>query len=91
MKRKNVKKTTKFQDELVGKDFEVKFEYETINGGVTGSMTATATKAGKTTYVTKSADGNGQSINGHFDAELVTTVIAELEAIVAENTPAVEG
>lgn len=90
MERKNVKTTAKHYDELVGKDFEVKFNYETINGVVMGGVTATATKAGKVTYITKSEDGNGQSINGHFDAELVTAVITELDAIIAENTPTVE-
>ncbi|WP_017258390.1 hypothetical protein [Pedobacter arcticus] len=91
-KRTNVQTTTKFQDEIVGDGFKTSFEYETLNGKVTGSVKAEIKKNGKTIFVNKSVDGNGQSVNGDFadELELLGVTVTEINAIIAENSEPVK-
>jgi len=90
MKRSNLTTTTKLTDELIGKNFTAQFVYEKLNGTITGSVSATVQNNGKTFFVSKNADGNGQSINGQFDMALLPVIVSEIDAIITENTPVKE-
>lgn len=86
--RVNTKTSTKFYDTMSVNDWNLKFEYETENGGLIPKIVVNGNKGNISIYASK-ANNQVQTIfsNGEYDEAAVTAVVAEFAAIVAEFAP----
>lgn len=81
--RKNTKKTVKFYDEQTVNGWKYSFEYETVNGVISGKSQCTAVNGSKT-IVALVQNGQTTISTSNYEQDVVANMVAELNAINAE-------
>jgi uncharacterized protein YaeQ len=77
--RTNTKKTEKFYDSMNINDWNLNFEYETINGVLSKKILVQGTKENGTVFINKQDNNlNVVFTNGNYDIAVVNAVVSEL-------------